>query len=111
MGNIMFVNQVPFLVLSACWIGLVTTEYLPVITTKAIANNVHQVIHLYCKGGFTIQTILMDNKFNKIKADLQHAIINMTAANEHVSGIECWIRVLKEWGQGIICALPFKNYL
>ena len=60
-SEIMFVNQVPFLVTSACQIGLATTKCLPARTAKAIANNLNQVIHLHHRGGFTIQIILMDN--------------------------------------------------
>ena len=44
-GDIMFVIQVPFLVSGACQIGLVTTEYLPARTAKAIANNINWVVH------------------------------------------------------------------
>ena len=46
MGDIMFVNGLPFLITSACQIGLITTEYLPEKTAKHVANNLNWVIHL-----------------------------------------------------------------
>ena len=107
-GDIVNVDQIPFLVTSAHWIRLISTKYLPSRTAKQIANHITRVLQLYQKGGFEIQTILMDNEFNKVKEELPHIIINTTAANKHIEEIERQIHVLKEQIHGVIGMLPFR---
>ena len=65
-------------------------------TAKDVATNQNQLMHLYQKEGFKVQTILLDNEFNKVKDELPHTIINMTAANEHVADVEQHIHIIKE---------------
>ena len=56
-----------------------------------------------------MQTILMDNEFEKKKDHVNSAILNTTAASEHVGKIERRIRVVKERARGIICTLPYPK--
>ena len=54
------------------------------------------VVRLYNKAGYQVETVLMDMEFNKIKAILPQFNINTSAAWEHVAEKEQKIRVLKE---------------
>ena len=78
--DVLFVNQIPFLITSARQIGLVTTECLPARTLKHIAYHITRFIRLYQCGGFKVQTILMDNEFNKVQPEILQVIINTTIA-------------------------------
>ena len=55
------------------------------------------VIKLYCRDGFTIQTALMDGEFGKIKMKvLDQVAVNNTVENEHVGEFERKIHHIKE---------------
>ena len=97
-ADIMFVNGVPFLVSLARGLNLLTAEFLPVHTAKSLASRIDQIKHLYRQGGFTVGTILMDNKFEKVRALVPNLHINTTAANDHVPKIKRRIRLIKERG-------------
>jgi hypothetical protein len=51
----------------------------------------------------------MDNEFAKVRDHVPHAILNTSAASEHVGEIERKIRVIKEHSRGIICTLPYAH--
>ena len=51
----------------------------------------------------------MDNKFDKVKDHVSHAILNTLAASKHVGDIERRIRVIKEHCRGILCTLPYPR--
>ena len=56
-----------------------------------------QVIGLYSRSGFNVQTAMMDGEFEKLKDKLIDQIeINTTAKNEHVGEIERKIRHIKD---------------
>ena len=95
-ADIMFVNCVPFLVLLSRNINLTTIEHVPHRTASKLGLLFHQIITVYTRARFTIQTFLMDNKFDKVEDHVLHAILNTPAASEHVGDIECQIRVIKE---------------
>ena len=63
-------------------------------------------MELYAKGGFQVGTVLMDKKFESLRNLGPLIAINTSAAHEHVSKIECRIRLMKERGQGILNTLP-----
>jgi hypothetical protein len=66
-ADIMFVNGVLFLVLLSRNINLTTIEYVPHCTASKLGLLLHRIITIYARAGFTIQTILLDNKFDKVK--------------------------------------------
>ena len=84
----MFVNGISFLVTHSRRIGLVKTVYLPGWSAKHIANHLVRVINIHTEGGFKVQSLLMDNEFNKIKDLLPQYNTNTMAANEHVGEVE-----------------------
>ena len=78
-------------------------------TAKSLAKHINRVVHVYARAGFTIKTILMDGKFEKIKDLVPRLEYNTTAAKDHVSRAEQGIRMIKEQARGLITTLPFKN--
>jgi hypothetical protein len=105
----MFVNGVPFLVSVARGLNLVTAEFTPSHTAKQLAADITWMMDLYARGGFQVGTVLMDNKFEKLRNLVPNLVINTTAAKKHIPEVECKIRLIKEWGRGILNTLPFKR--
>ncbi len=79
-ADVMFVNGLPFLVTSSRGISLVTIEYLPSRTAKLLALTLERVIKVYTRGGFVVQTMMMDMEFEKLVDLLPNVTINTTAA-------------------------------
>ena len=107
--DVMFVNGVPFLVSVARGLNLVTTEFTPSRTAKQLAAGITRMMDLYARGGFQVGTVLMDNKFEKLRNLVPILVVNTTAAKEHVPEVERKIRLIKERGRGILNTLPFKR--
>ena len=107
--DVMFVNGVLFLVGMSRGLKLITAEFTSTCTAKAIASKIDQIAHLYARGGFTLGTVLMDNKFEKLRPLVPHLAINTTATREYVPEIEQCIRLIKERGRGILNTLLFKQ--
>jgi hypothetical protein len=105
----MFVNGVPFFVSVARGLNLVTAEHMPTRTAKQLAAGIVRVMDLYSRGGFQVGTVLMDNKFEKLRNLVSVLAVNTTAAKENVPEVERRIRVIKERGRGILNTLPFKK--
>ena len=72
----MFVNGVPFLVSSSRNINLTMIEHIPTCTADKLGALLHRIINVYVHAGFTVETILMDNEFEKIRDYVQHATLN-----------------------------------
>ncbi len=106
----MFVNQVPILVSSSRNINLMTIEFIPRCSASKLGLLLQRIVAVYARAGFTVQTILMDNEFNKVVDHAPNVIINTTAASEHVGDIERRIRVVKERSRGILCTLPYTKF-
>ena len=105
----MFVNLVPFLVSVSRNINLITIEHAPQRTASKLGLLLHHSARAYARAGFTVQTILMDNKFEKLRDHIPMLALNIPAAHEHVGDIEQRIRVVKERSRGIICTLPYAK--
>jgi hypothetical protein len=67
------------------------------------------MMDLYARGGFQVGTVLMDNKFEKLRNLVPILTINTTAAKEHVPEVERKIRLIKERGRGTLNTLPLKK--
>jgi hypothetical protein len=107
--DVMFVKGVPFLVSMARGLNLVTAEHMPTRTAKQLAVGIVRIMDLYSCGGFQVGTVLMDNKFKKLRNLVPVLAVNTTAAKEHVPEVERRIRLIKERGRGIFNTLPFKK--
>ena len=67
------------------------------------------MIKVYTRGGFVVQTMMMDMEFKKLVHLLPNVTINTTAAQEHVGEIEMKIRVIKERVRGTMNTLPYPQ--
>jgi hypothetical protein len=107
-ADMMFVNGLPFLVTSLKGICLIRIEFLPSRTAKCLARSIKQVVRIYKKTDFIVQTSMMDMEFEKLANILTGIILNTMAAREHVGEIERKIRGIKERARGTISVLPYK---
>jgi hypothetical protein len=105
----MFVNFILFLVGVACGLNLVPAKHMPSRTAKNLAAGIKKVMTVYSCGGFCAGTILMANKFEILRDLVPKIIVNTTVAKEHVPEVERHIRLIKEWGRGILNTCPFKK--
>jgi hypothetical protein len=105
----MFVNRVPFLFSVARGRNLVTAKFTPSRTAKQLSAGITWMIDLYARKGFQVGTVLMNNEFEKFRNLVPILAIYTTVAKKHVLEVERKIRLIKEWGRGILNALPFKK--
>jgi hypothetical protein len=108
-ADVMFVSGVPFLVSTSRNINLTTIEHVPHRTASKLGSLLQRIIGVYARAGFTVQTILMDNEFEKVRDHVHLANLNTPAASEHIGEIERRIRVIKERTCGILCTLTFQK--
>eukprot|EP00804_Cyclotella_cryptica_P023700 CCRYP_019316-RA/>CCRYP_019316-RA protein AED:0.38 eAED:0.25 QI:0/0/0/1/0/0/2/0/908 len=108
-ADIMFVNGIPFLLTRSRGVQLITVEYLPRRTTRVIGDKLTRILQFYQRGGFTVQTALMDREFEAVRSACPTLPINTTAANEHVPEIEWAVRTVKDRARGIYNTLPFTE--
>ncbi|KAL7502475.1 hypothetical protein ACHAXN_000430 [Cyclotella atomus] len=109
--DVMFVDEVPFLVSVSRGINLITAEFTPVRTAKNLAANIKHILQVYVRGGFKVSTLLMDNEFDCLVPLLPQLVlvVNTPAAREHVTDIERRIRTVKERGRGTKNVLPYER--
>ena len=60
---------------------------------------------MYGRGGFVVNFILMDQEFDNIVDQMEMAIVNTTAAREHVTDDERGIRYMKDSGRCTVAEL------
>jgi hypothetical protein len=84
----MFVNLVLFLVSASHNINLITIEHAPDPKASKLGYLLEHIVHVYARAGFTVQTILMDNKLDKVKDHVPHVNMNTPAATEHIGKIK-----------------------
>ena len=84
-ADVMFVNLVLFLVSVSGMINLVTIEHAPKRTATKLGDLIQRIIRVYARAGFTVQTVLIDNKFEKLNDHVPMLALNIPAA----SGA-CW---------------------
>jgi hypothetical protein len=85
----MFINSTPFLVLASCGITLITIEHAPPPQmASSLSALLLLIILVYARAGFTVSTIIMDYKFEKVCDHVPSINVSTTAASEHVGEIE-----------------------
>ena len=82
---------------------------MPTRTAKQLAAGIVHVMDLYLRGGFQVGTVLMDNKFEKLRNLVPVLAVNMTAVKEHVPEVKRCIWLIKERGRGILNTFLFKK--
>jgi hypothetical protein len=87
--DVVFVNSIRFLVSASHSIHLITIEHAPPPQTASnLGALLLCIVRVYAKSGFTISTIIMDYKFEKVRDHVPSVNINTTAASGHVGEIE-----------------------
>ena len=66
---------------------MITVEFLTSRTAKNLGMHLNKVINVYHRGGFKVNTILMDMEFEPLTNILEHVECNATAVREHISEI------------------------
>ena len=85
----MFVNLVPFLVSVSRNINLITIEHAPSPqTASSLGSLLQRIVRVYARAGFTVQTILTEFEFKKVRDYVPMLDVNTPAASEHVGDIE-----------------------
>jgi len=108
--DVMFINKIPFIMMTSCNIHLWTAELVKDIKNNKLITSIDQVIQAYQMHGFKIKAILVDGQFRHIQQQLEQkgVILNICAANEHVLEIERFIRTVKERVRSIATTLPVE---
>ena len=109
--HVMFVNWVPFLVnvVRGLNLNLAMTKFTASRTAKQLTAGITRMMNLYAHRGFQVGTVLMDNNFKKLQNLVPILTVNTTAVMEHVPEVEPKIRLIKEWGKGILNTLRSKE--
>eukprot|EP00956_Cyclotella_meneghiniana_P035517 scaffold115573_cov38-Cyclotella_meneghiniana.AAC.1 len=110
-ADVMFVDGLPFFVTLSRGIKLFTIEYLPSRTAEQLISNLNKVVKLYRRGGYVVRVALMDMEFEPLVDQSEDVLINCTAAREHVTDIERYIRTQKERCRAVVSELPYKDYM
>lgn len=77
-------------------IKLITIKNSPMRTTAQIKQSRISIMQLYCRAGFTVQTILVDGQFEPMKNVLSNVVMNATTSSKHVGCLEQCLQVIKE---------------
>ncbi len=109
MADFFFVDGMAFLITVSWCIKFIKAEHLQIRTATSLCKHLEWVKQVYARAGFILRTILMDGEFEKVKNCMPNVECNITAAKEHVSETKQSIRMIKEWVQGLIVTLPFKD--
>ena len=106
--DVMFVNNLPFLITLSRNIRYITVEHIKTRTVKRLSKAILRVLRLYGRAGLTVQTALLDIEFEPVKEPLLNkVVVNTSAAKEHVAEIERCIRTMKEKCRCTVFTLPF----
>ncbi len=108
-ADVFFVDGIAFLITESRRIKFVTTEHLPIRTAMSLSKHLQQVLLVYGQASFRVRSILMDGEFEKVKGLMPRVECNTTAAKEHVSKAERFIRMVKEQTQWIVTTLLFTH--
>ncbi len=66
-ADVMFVNGIAFLVSASRNISLITIEHTPKRTASNLGIILNPILRVYNKASFTVQILLMDNEFDKVR--------------------------------------------
>jgi len=110
--DIMFINKIPFVIMTSRNINFRTAELVKDMKNKTLITSIEQVLQAYQTHGFKTQAMLADGQFKHIQQIIEQKgiMLNICAANEHVPEIERYIRTIKERIRSIATTLPFERY-
>jgi len=98
MVDIMYINEIPFIMTTSRTIHFGTAELIKNETKSTIIKSLQQIINTYHGRGFKIKHILGDRQFECIRSHIecQGIHLNITGRDEHVPKIERFICTVKE---------------
>ena len=84
------INEIPFVITTSRSIHFYTAKLIKNEKSATIATSIKQVIQLYCRRGFDVQSLHGDGQFEHIKKHFadEAITINTTGRNEHVPAFE-----------------------
>ena len=111
-ADIMFINEVPFLVTMSKNIQFITSRYLPNKKKESLLEAFDATFIKYNKAGFVIKELHADPEFECIEQEMElnDITMNLTAAEEHQSDIERLFRVIKERFRAIWHRCPYAMW-
>ena len=115
MVDYMFVQGIQFLTTISNKFNYRTVEALPYSYKKGakkddILSGINKVIKLYEARGLTVEQVNGDNEFECIREEIRPIMLNISAADEHVSPVERSIRAIKERTRCQVQYLPYAKY-
>ena len=105
--DLMFVNNIPFLVTISRRLRFGTVDALPNRQLKTVQQKLQSVVNMYTHRGFTISSILADGEFEPLRP--WFPFLNTCSENEHVPDIERFIRTIKDSTRSAYRMLPFTR--
>jgi hypothetical protein len=110
-ADLMFVNNIPFMITLGKRVKFTTVANLPNRKATTLLANLKAVRNVYTHRGSSVSTMFMDNEFEVLDNALKEININLNtaAAKEHVPEIEHMIHVVKERARSYWNTLPFQT--
>ena len=66
-ADVMFFNNVPYLITMSRGIKFVAVEYIPIHTARQMSKKLKRIMDLYSNVGMIVKNILMDLEFSSTK--------------------------------------------
>ena len=115
MVNYMFVQGVQFSTTILYELKFRTAEALRYAHKKGakkedILTGLQKVINLYQSRGLIVEQVHGDNEFECVKEDIRPILMNISAADEHVSMVERSIRTIKDRTRSQIQHLLYSRF-
>ena len=115
MVDYMFAQGVRFLTTISTKFNYRTVEALPHVNKKGakkedILAGINKVINLYQSRGLIVEQVNGDNEFECIREDIRPILLNITAADKHVSPVERSIRSIKDRTRCQVQSIPYTKY-
>lgn len=82
-ADMMFVNGLSFFITKSRGIKLITVQFLPSRTVNRLVESFYAVMRVYRRGGFIVETCLMDIEFTKIVDKVTEVIILTLPSHEN----------------------------
>jgi hypothetical protein len=111
--DIMFLDEVAFLVTVSKYIKYITLRFLEDQKSGTIMKALQHVFTTYKAAGFAIKEVHCDRGFVTLESDIERefdAKVNLTAAQEHQPDIERTLRNIKERFRAMYHQCPFKMW-
>ena len=107
--DIMFINRIPFFVMTSRKLHFKTVETLPNRQTETVRSVLQRVIQLYTGQGLRITEICADGEFRGLEPLFPSIRFNLAAYDEHTPEVKRCIRTIKDRTRSAYNSLPFAR--